>query len=127
MELESAKFFSLPRPKYNPKPEVIPEQHLKPKSDIENKRETRGGRRFTVDVNSNDVASALADIGIKSRSSNNLNAIYEGDLKVSTLPNMKIKRETREEDEIEVRNGPEFIMNSGLSEKKVDITNNKVT
>lgn len=126
LDLESAKFFSLPRPKYNPNPEAIPERP-KPRSEIENRRETRGGRRFTVDVNSNDVASALADIGVKSRSSNNLNAIFEGDLKVSTLPNMKIKKEVREEDSMDFRNGPEFIVNSGSSIRAVDLTNNKVT
>jgi hypothetical protein len=124
LELESAKFFSLPRPKYNPKPEVVCQQkEIRLKSSSQNAAENRrGGRRFTVDVNSNDVANALADIGVKSRSSNNLNAIQEGgDFKISTLPNMKLKS-----GEDLTRNGPEFIANSNSKAKAIDITNNKV-
>lgn len=129
LELESAKYFSLPRPKYNPNPEIIPQQketRLKqPRSCSEKMIENRrGGRRFTVDVNSNDVANALADIGVKSRSSNNLNAIYENEMKISTLPNMKLKE--RGDEEV-VGNGPEFIFNANSTVRVRDITNNKVS
>lgn len=128
LELESTKYFSLPRPKYNPKPESIPQKETRlkqPRSRTENMIENRrGGRRFTVDVNSNDVANALADIGVKSRSSNNLNAIYENDMKISTLPNMKLKERGVEE---VVGNGPEFINNANSNVRVVDITNNKVS
>lgn len=127
LELESAKYFSLPRPKYNPNPESIPQKETRskqPRSSSEKMIENRrGGRRFTVDVNSNDVANALADIGVKSRSSNNLNAIYENEMKISTLPNMKLKERG---DEQVIGHGPEFINNANSSTRCLDITNNKV-
>lgn len=122
LELESTKFFSLPRPKYNPKPaEVVCQQPEMKHRSVETAENRRGGRRFTVDVNSNDVANALADIGVKSRSSNNLNAIQEGDMKISTLPNMKLKG-----CEGATKNGPEFITNSSSRTKVIDLTSNKV-
>lgn len=97
-----------------------------------NHQYVRGGRRFTVDVSSNDVATALADIGITkrtvSRSNSNLNAIYEGEMRISTLPNMKIKRENviKQNNERNQLSGPEFIVDSNTESKVIDITDNKV-
>jgi hypothetical protein len=127
-DLEVNKYFSLPRPKYNPKPEVAVAPQVKMRA--EENRGARGGRRFTVDVSSNDVAVALADIGIKkstavSRSHTHLNAISESEMKISTLPNMKIKKELPREDKREL-SGPEFVVQQTHA-KLVDITDSKVS
>lgn len=141
MDIEAFKYFSLPRPKYNSvSMSNIPEitqpspDYIKPKlrEPAENQQNPRGGRRFTVDVSSSDVATALADIGITkrtmSRSNSNLNAIYEGEMKISTLPNMKIKRDNmlKQTNEKKELSGPEFIVNSNTETKVLDITDNKV-
>lgn len=132
IDLEPNKYFSLPRPKYNPKPEVV-QAKMRTLSAVDENR-ARGGRRFTVDVSSNDVATALADIGIKraavmSRSNTHLNAIYEDEMRISTLPNMKLKKELPKGDvahEKRELSGPEFIENSSTQAKVLDITDNKV-
>jgi hypothetical protein len=129
VDLEASKFFSLPRPKYNPKPEVAPPP-VKMRATADENRGARGGRRFTVDVSSNEVAIALADIGIKraavvSRSHTNLTVISENEMKISTLPNMKRKKELPIESSREL-SGPEFIVQSQSHAKLIDITDSKV-
>lgn len=133
-DLEANKYFSLPRPKYIPKPELTaPPPAVKMRVTADENRGARGGRRFTVDVSSKDVASALADIGIVkraivSRSHTNLNAISENEMKISTLPNMKIKKELpKESDEKRKLSGPEFIAHSQTHAKLIDITDSKVS
>ncbi|KAG5673931.1 hypothetical protein PVAND_003932 [Polypedilum vanderplanki] len=126
-ELEANKYFSLPRPKYSPKPENVAIPTVKMRTTADENRAARGGRRFTVDVSSNDVATALADIGIKrsvvSRSHTHLNAISESEMKISTLPNMKIKKELpKKKKEL---TGPEFIIHSQTHAKLIDITDSK--
>lgn len=132
LDFEPNKYFSLPRPKYNAKAEVISPDYEKPKLRVASEaaiEARRGGRRFTVDVASNDVATALADIGIKSRSNTHLNAIYESDMKISTLPNMKLRKEVAREcnnnDKRELL-GPEFIINSNTIANVIDLTDHKV-
>jgi hypothetical protein len=127
LDLESNKYFSLPRPKYNPKANSIASEiYEKPKTRAAVVENRRGGRRFTVDIASNDVATALADIGIKSRSNTHLNAIYESEMKISTLPNMKLKKEAAKSDGENQLMGPEFIINANSIANVIDITDNKV-
>lgn len=136
MHEEPIKYFSLPRPKYNRNPEILPEPVELPKVKLrvnaENFRQRRvGGRRFTVDVASADVENALADVGFKkplSRSSSTLNKPIHDEAKLRTLPNVKFgkKESIMEEDESERPKGPEFIVNSNLKIKTFDISDNKV-
>lgn len=116
-------------------PEITPApDYVKPKLRelAENHQNPRGGRRFTVDVSSSDVATAMAEIGITkrtmSRSNSNINAIYEGEMKISTLPNMKIKRDNalKHSNEKKELSGPEFVVDSNTETKVLDITDNKV-
>jgi len=112
---EPIKYFSLPRPKYNPNgidkapalqptpPAAIEVSKVKRRVDAENIRQKRvGGRRFTVtDVASNDIKTALADLGIKKffRSSSELHHSLEDEMKLRTLPNMKRKEVIPEEED----------------------------
>lgn len=131
MEEEPIKYFSLPRPKYIRNPEnVIPEpvelHKVKLRTNAENFRQKRvGGRRFTVDIASTEVDSALADIGQQkqlSRSISALNKPTHDDLKL-----VKRKKEAIiEEDESERPKGPEFIVNSMSEIKTIDISDGKV-
>lgn len=133
MEEEPVKYFSLPRPKYNRNPEnrnVETAEPLKVKlrTNAENFRQRRvGGRRFTVDVTSTDVETALADIGQQkslSSSVSALNKLRSNEMKLKNLPNKKLT--ISEEDENEQPKGPEFIANSVSEVKTVDITDAKV-
>lgn len=131
------KYFSLPRPKYNRRPESANSEpveipKVKYRANAENFRQRRvGGRRFTVDVASSDVETALADMGLQkplSRSISTLNKPIYDDLKLRTLPNLKHsqKESIMEEDEVEKPKGPEFIVNSVSEIKTLDISDLKV-
>lgn len=132
MEEEPVKYFSLPRPKYNRNsecnfPESVELSKLKYRANAENFRQRRvGGRRFTVDVTTNDVEIALADVGQQKSLSRSVSALnkpnYEAKLK--SLSNKKLT--IKEEDENESPKGPEFIVNSVSEIKTMDISNNKV-
>lgn len=133
MEEEPVKYFSLPRPKYNRNPEVkAPEPvevpTVKFRVNAENFRQRRvGGRRFTVDVTSTDVETALAEVGVPrklSRSISTLNKPLYDEMKLQA-PHMK-KESIMEEDENERPKGPEFIVNSMSEIKTLDISDNKV-
>lgn len=135
MEEEPVKYFSLPRPKYNRNVESklveadeVPK--VKYRTNAENFRQRRvGGRRFTVDVTSTDVESALADIGHQkklSRSISTLNKPAIDDLKFSVAPRHMKKESIMEEDETEKPKGPEFIVNSNSEIKTLDISDSKV-
>lgn len=128
------KYFSLPRPKYNRNPEVkVPELVELPKVKLrvnaDNFRQRRvGGRRFTVDVSSTDVDTALADVGLHrqlSRSISTLNKPLYDEMKLKAQPHLK-KESIMEEDENERPKGPEFIVNSVSEIKLLDISDNKV-
>lgn len=134
MEEEPVKYFSLPRPKYNRNPEVkVPEPVELPKVKLrvnaDNFRQRRvGGRRFTVDVSSTDVDTALADVGLHrqlSRSISTLNKPLYDEMKLKAQPQLK-KESIMEEDESERPKGPEFIVNSVSEIKVLDISDNKV-
>lgn len=133
MEEEPIKYFSLPRPKYNRNPEIInPEPVEMPKvkyrTNAENFRQRRvGGRRYTVDVTSTDVETALADIGHTKQISRSISALNKpnyDDMKVKFFANKK--ESIMEEDESEKPKGPEFIVNSNSEVKSLDISDNKV-
>lgn len=134
---EENKFFSLPRPKYTSIPEKIQlvapaPMEAKVKRKMDNYRQKRvGGRRFTVDVSANDISNAISQNEkrkIISRSSNHLNVVMEGDeMKLRTLPNMKLskKMEIDEDDEVRAQ-GPEFIVNATSEAKVLNISDSKV-
>lgn len=135
MEEEPIKYFSLPRPKYNRNPEAIESVEIskvKYRTNAENFRQRRvGGRRFTVDIASTDIEIALGDMVQQkhlSRSISTLNRLSYDDMKLKTLPNMKLgtKQSIMEEDEGERPKGPEFIINSNSEIKTLDISDNKV-
>lgn len=135
MEEEPVKYFSLPRPKYNRKPEkTIAEEppKVKLRANAENFRQRRvGGRRFTVDVAATDVDMALSDVGSHrkiSRSISALNRPVTGDFNAKSLPRVTQldKDPIIEEDEGERPKGPEFILNSVSEVKVIDISDNKV-
>lgn len=134
---EENKFFSLPRPKYTLIPEKTqilapPPMEAKVKRKMDNYRQKRvGGRRYTVDVSANDISNALTQHEkrkIISKSSNHLNAVMEGDeMKLRTLPNMKLtKKITVDDDDEERAQGPEFIVNATTEPKMIDISDSKV-
>lgn len=136
MEEEPAKYFSLPRPKYNRNadkilPEPIELPKVKYRANAETFRQRRvGGRRFTVDVASADVDTALADIVHQkplSRSISTLNRPNYEELKLKSLPRHAKKESIIEEDESERPKGPEFIVNSITEIKTIDISDNKVS
>lgn len=133
MEEEPVKYFSLPRPKYNPNPDSkiadpVELSKIKYRTNAENFRQRRfGGRRFTVDVTSTEVETALADIGKQkslSRSVSSLNKPSHNEMKLNGLSNKKLT--ITEEDESEQPKGPEFIVNSVSETKTIDISDNKV-
>lgn len=137
MEEEPVKYFSLPRPKYNRNPDqIVPDPvelvKVKYRANAENFRQKRvGGRRFTVDVTSNDVETALSDVGQQkkiSRSISTLNKPVYDEIKIRTLtlPKQAKKQPIIEEDENEGPKGPEFIVNSTADVMTVDIGDNKV-
>lgn len=134
MEEEPVKYFSLPRPKYNRNAEVkvsepVELPKVKLRVDAENFRQRRvGGRRFTVDVTSTDVETALAEVGLHrqlSRSISTLNRPLNDEMKLKVKPHAK-KESIMEEDENERPKGPEFIINSMSEIKTIDISDNKV-
>ncbi|CRK95274.1 CLUMA_CG008699, isoform A [Clunio marinus] len=133
MNEEPVKYFSLPRPKYNRKSENIPVEipKIKYRSNAEVFRQRRvGGRRFTVDITSSEVDTALADVGQQkplSRSISNLNKPKYDEMNFKTLPNMKLakKESIIEEDESDRPKGPEFIVNSTAEIKTIDISDMK--
>lgn len=133
MEEEPVKYFSLPRPKYNRKPEkTIAEEPPKVKLRVnaEHFRQRRvGGRRFTVDVAATDVDMAFGDVGLHrqlSRSISALNRPVAGDFHAKLVPRGNQKESIIEEDESERPKGPEFIVNSIAEVKVIDICDNKV-
>jgi hypothetical protein len=103
---------------------------VKLRTNAENFRQRRvGGRRYTVDVTSADVDTALADVAVRkslSRSSSTLNKPIHDDMKVRTLPKFSTKESIMEEDESEKPKGPEFIVNSTREIKTIDISDSKV-
>lgn len=134
MEEEPVKYFSLPRPKYNRKPEkTIAEEppKVKLRANAENFRQRRvGGRRFTVDVAATDVDLAINDVGLHrqlSRSISALNRPTTGDFHSKVVPRCNQKESIIEEDESERPKGPEFIVNSIAEVKVIDICDNKVS
>lgn len=135
MEEEPVKYFSLPRPKYNRKPEkTIAEEppKVKLRANAENFRQRRvGGRRFTVDIAATDVDMALSDGLLHrqvSRSISALNRPATVDFNAKPLQraNQLEKQSIIEEDESERPKGPEFILNSISEVKVIDISDNKV-
>jgi hypothetical protein len=158
--LQDNNYFSLPRPKYAPKLDnqpVITQTKLKKRHEIL-KKGYIGSRRFTVDVTSDDYIKALLhntkkannNLKVASRSINDLNRctvdsdkvivdsinniVIDEDLRLSTLPNMKIRGQTIKEEEMDENDnflirpkGPEFIVQSALEPKAIDISDQKVS
>lgn len=134
MEEEPVKYFSLPRPKYSRNPEKIVPQvidlpKVKYRTNAEQFRQKRvGGRRFTVDVTSNEVETALVDVVHQkkvSRSISTLNKpIFGGEINLRQVPKPMKSRTIMEEDERP--KGPEFIVNSTAETMNIDISDNKV-
>lgn len=138
-----------------------PAPPVKRRNEILKKKSYVGSRRFTVDVASNDYIQALISANLHKTaannnnlkvasksindlnkytidsnkvlldSKNNLNNIVEEDLKLNTLPNMKIKCPQKGNDDNDnylIRaKGPEFIVQSNLGAKTLDVCEPKVS